>query len=50
MPVAYEVKIEPTETENSFRITWTNLATQQENSFDQSAVDINREEIARHWL
>lgn len=50
MPITYDIKIEPTKTENSFRITWTNLATQQENSFDQSAVAINREEIARHWL
>ncbi|RQW04663.1 tetratricopeptide repeat protein [candidate division KSB1 bacterium] len=50
MSVNYEVKIEPTSDEKSFRITWINVATQQENSFDQSADDIDREEIARYWL
>lgn len=50
MPITYEIKIEPTANKNSFRIIWTNLAIQQENSFDQSAVDIDRKEIARHWL
>jgi len=50
MPIIYNVTIEPTTTENFFRITWTNSANRKENSFDQSAADIDREAITRLWL
>jgi hypothetical protein len=50
MPVAYEVNIELTENEKSFRITWTNFSTQAQHSFHQSAVEISKEEIIRQWL
>jgi hypothetical protein len=50
MPVAYEVNIELTENEKSFRITWTNFSTQAQHSFHQSAINISKEEITRQWL
>lgn len=47
MPITYEVKLEPTATENSFRITWTDLSDGKQYAFDQSARDISPDEIAR---
>ena len=49
MPVAYQVTIEPTDTNGKFRITWHNLETNTADHFDQSAIEITPDEADKLW-
>ena len=49
MPTAYQVTIESIDTENTFRITWHNLAKNTTDYFNQSAIEITADEADRLW-
>ncbi len=49
MPIIYKVTVTPAKKQGVFHITWHNVETGKENSFEQSADEITPEEVERLW-
>lgn len=50
MALNYEVRIDPTSDQQTYRITWLNIPTQTQDTFAQSDHALTREEVERLWL
>jgi hypothetical protein len=49
MPVIYEIRIDPVENKNGYRLTWRNLAAQTQEVFEQADINLTPTELENFW-